>query len=66
MGDLRFIKPAEGLTVHEPDGKPMPAAGKGVEWGVFWQRRLDQGDVEPTTKAAIDKAASATDKGDLK
>ncbi|MDH7971783.1 DUF2635 domain-containing protein [Sphingomonas sp. AR_OL41] len=64
MSDRRFIKPATGLTVHEPDGNPLPAEGKAVEWGVWWQRRLDQGDVEPTTEAAIKKLIGATDKGD--
>jgi hypothetical protein len=59
MTDRRFIKPAAGLTIHRPDGSPMPAHGEGVDWSVFWQRRLDQGDVEPTTEAAIKKAAAA-------
>lgn len=66
MTDRRFIKPAEGLTVHRPDSSVMPAHGEGVAWSVFWQRRLDQGDVELTTEAAIKKAIAAAEKGDDK
>ncbi|PTS73796.1 DUF2635 domain-containing protein [Sphingomonas sp. HMWF008] len=64
MSDLRYIKPAQGLTIHGPalcDGA-LPAHGKGVEWNSYWQRRLDQGDVVETTEAAVRKAEAATAK----
>ena len=61
---LRFIKPADGLTVFglATGDDRLPPHGRGVEWNSYWQRRLDQGDVVETTEAAVRKAAGATDK----
>jgi hypothetical protein len=66
MNDRRFIKPRDGLAVQEPDGTPLPPHGKGVAWDTYWQRRLDQGDVEPTTEAAVKRAVEPADKGEKK
>jgi hypothetical protein len=72
MTDRRFIKPAEGMTVLDPDhaNRPLAPAGRGVEWSSHWQRRLDEGEIEMTTEAEIaaaEKAAGKTPpKGDPK
>lgn len=52
---LRYYRPKPGLQVRDPDsgGAPLPAEGKGLTWSSFWQRRLDDGDIEPTDKKAI-------------
>lgn len=50
----RFIKPKDGLTVRDPENqRALPPHGKGVAWNSFWQRRLDDQDVELTTEAEI-------------
>lgn len=65
MIDRRFVKPAPGLTVRDPadGGAPLPPHGKAVVWNSFWQRRLDEAAIVPTTEkevdAAVKKAAAA-------
>ncbi len=59
---LRYFRPKAGLQVRDPDGGvPLPPHGKGLAWSAYWQRRLDQGDIEPTdakSVAAGDKKAA--------
>jgi hypothetical protein len=40
------------LTVREPNGRLLPAAGAEVPPTQFWQRRLRDGDVVAATEAA--------------
>lgn len=59
-----FIKPAGGLRVHDPlTMKHLPSYGGRVSPSSYWRRRLNDGDVEETTEAAIkagrDKAEKA-------
>lgn len=64
MNDRRFIKPAEGLTLRDPaTGRVLPPHGAAVTWDAsFWERRLNDGDVTPTTEEEVlagDAAAEA-------
>lgn len=43
--DLIFVRPREGLAIRMPDGAPLPAEGAEVEPGLYWQRRIADGDV---------------------
>ncbi|MDF7776869.1 DUF2635 domain-containing protein [Sphingomonas sp. AOB5] len=63
MTDRRFIKPAEGRDVRDPaaGNALVPPHGKGVPWDSFWQRRLDDGDIEMTSEAAVLKGERAAD-----
>lgn len=63
MTDRRFIKPAEGLTIRDPEtGRVLPPHGAAVTWNAsFWERRLNDGDIAPTTEKAVlagDEAAA--------
>ena len=66
---LRYYRPKAGRVVRDPaDGSPLPVQGKGLLWSSYWQRRLDDGDLEETTQKAVEaadkKAAdSGSDKG---
>lgn len=60
MPDLRFIKPAPGLTVNREDGQPLAAEGETLAWSSWWARRLRDGDV------IVGQAAPAKIKGDSK
>lgn len=55
MTDTRFIKPAKGMTVLDPErgNAVMPAHGRGVVWNSQWQRLLDEGEIEETTEKAV-------------
>lgn len=64
MSDRRFIKPADGLTVRDQAGTALPPHGKGVAWDSWWQRRLNDGDIEATDEDAVragEKAAEAAE-----
>jgi len=71
---LRYYRPKPGLQVRDPDngGAPLAAEVKGLAWSSFWQRRLDDGDIEPTDQKAIaaaqnrgaSKSAEAAAKGE--
>lgn len=52
---LRYYRPKAGLQVRDPDdsGRPLPAEGKGLTWSSYWERRLADGDIEPTDAKAI-------------
>lgn len=44
----RYVAPAEGRTVRDPDTRQvLPAAGAWVPDTAFWRRRLADGDVVP-------------------
>ncbi len=46
MKEKIFVVPAQGLTVIDPaDMKALPPEGKEVDAGVYWTRRLADGDV---------------------
>lgn len=61
----RFIRPRAGLIVRDPglaaQNAPLPPEGKAVPWNSYWQRRLDDGDVE-----IVEAPARANAKGDAK
>lgn len=51
-----FIKPCVGIKVLSPDhhNQDLPTEGALVEASIYWQRRLQDGDVfiaEPETKS---------------
>lgn len=55
-----FVRPADGLVLRMPpsDGNPggtLPAEGAMVERGVFWDRRIADGDVLIGTPATPKK-----------
>lgn len=61
---MKWVKPAAGLTITDPEtGKTLPAEGDEVLWGSWWQRRFNDGDIvetnEKAVKAAAGKAAKA-------
>lgn len=59
MYEPRFIKPVEGRDVRDEHGRALPAHGKGVTWSGLWQRRLNDGDIEPTTRESVEAAEAA-------
>lgn len=66
MTALRYFRPKAGLQVRDPDdgGKPLPAEGKGLTWSSYWQRRLDDGDIEETDLKTISAAQAKAAKGE--
>ncbi len=44
----KIIRPAQaGAIVRRPDNtRPLAAKGEPVDWSVYWQRRLGDGDIE--------------------
>jgi hypothetical protein len=40
-----LVKPVEGLRVRQPNGQLLPAEGKAVNHSIYWQRRINEGDV---------------------
>ncbi|AJP73166.1 DUF2635 domain-containing protein [Sphingomonas hengshuiensis] len=67
MSDRRFIKPAPGLSVHDPEtGRPLVPQGRGVAWNSWWQRRWNDRDVIATTEAEIAAAEKAAEKAAAK
>lgn len=44
----KTIRPTQaGAIVRRPDNtRPLAAKGEPVDWSVYWQRRLDDGDIE--------------------
>lgn len=45
-GERVFIKPAASARVRDPaDSQVIPADGKPVTWGPFWDRRRADGDI---------------------
>jgi hypothetical protein len=60
----RYYRPRPGLVVRDPiDGTPLPAHGKGLVWSSFWQRRLDDGDLEETNQKAVEAAEKKAAEG---
>lgn len=64
---LAHLVPRPGLSVFDPrTRKPLPADGAEVELGVYWTRRLADGDVQqrpakaPAPKPAATKRATQT------
>jgi hypothetical protein len=65
----KFLKPAEGRTVHQETGEPWPLAGMDALDTLFTRRRLIDGDLieaDPAaspeaidTEPAAEKAAAA-------
>ena len=57
-----FIKPRPGLQVPDPSrGDHLPEAGRDVDASQYWQRRLNDGDVEAVTSVTpATKATSIT------
>jgi hypothetical protein len=44
-----FVKPAEGLTIRDPDLRDyLPAEGRDVPNSEYWNRRLRDRDVVPS------------------
>lgn len=43
--DTRTIQPVDGRRVRLEDGTLLERA-QAVEWSPYWQRRLDDGDIE--------------------
>lgn len=64
--NLRYFRPVAGLHVRDPDdgGNPLPKEGKALTWSSYWQRRLDDGDIEETDLKAITAAQAKAAKGD--
>jgi hypothetical protein len=61
--DFVILKPKDGLRVCDPaTGKPLAAEGENKCLNVYWQRRLNDGDVEIVTDAA--PAAPSKKKGE--
>lgn len=55
-----WLKPAQGLTVIDPEtGKPLPAEGDLVAISKYWRRRLNDGDVVETAPYAPKAPAAA-------
>lgn len=61
----KFLKPAEGRTVHLPDGPPFNSEGMEVEESLFIRRRLADGDLieaeRPKASADPDPAADSSE-----
>ncbi len=66
MSDRRFYKPANGLVVRDRAGTVLPPHGKGLEWDSWWQRRLNDGDIEATTEEEMLAAAKAAEDAAVK
>jgi hypothetical protein len=41
-----IIRPREGLRVRKPNGQQLQVSGEPVVWNSYWQRRLQDGDIE--------------------
>ncbi len=56
-----YLKPAEGRRVRRPSAPftPLPEFGAELADSSFWQRRLEAGDVETTTKEEVEAGAAA-------
>ena len=55
-----WLKPAQGLTVIDPEtGKPLSADGDLVTISKYWRRRLNDGDVVETAPPATKAPAAA-------
>ena len=52
-----YVKPAEGLTIPQLDGKPVPADGCWMEPDAYVRRRLKAGDLLPADPPATAPAA---------
>lgn len=58
----RFIKPAPGFTVRNPDtGAVLPEEGAEVELNSYWLRRLADGDVIEAAKLSAAKPQTKKD-----
>ncbi|PKP93196.1 MAG: DUF2635 domain-containing protein [Alphaproteobacteria bacterium HGW-Alphaproteobacteria-16] len=54
----RWIKPVGDAPVLDPDtGRALPIEGDEVEWGIWWQRRMNDGDVVETSETAVRRAS---------
>jgi len=58
-----FIKPKDGRQVPDPDrGDVLPVEGREVNDQQYWQRRINDGDVELVDKPTAAPAAAPTSK----
>lgn len=58
-----FIKPKDGRQVPDPDrGDVLPVEGREVNDQQYWQRRINDGDVELVDKPTAAHAAAPTSK----
>ena len=58
--DTRHVRPCEGRKVRFPiTGQVLAPEGAAVEWGSYWQRLLQGGDVEIFTPPAEAPGAKA-------
>ncbi len=49
----KFLKPADGRTVPQPDGRPWPAEGMDADDTLYVRRRLADGDLVAATVLAV-------------
>lgn len=57
MKQIHKIKPKQGLSLRFPGMKRfLNELGEFVEWNSFWERRLNQGDVEIVSTMQEEKA----------
>ena len=45
MSESKYLKPAAGITLPLPDGRPWPAEGAMVEVDQYVRRRIADGDL---------------------
>lgn len=58
-----YVKPKDGRQVPDPDrGDVLPVEGREVNDQQYWQRRINDGDVEVVEKPATSPAAAPTSK----
>lgn len=69
----RFVKPAEGLAVPDPDhGDDLPPEGRAVNWSPYWARRERDKDVtvtkvpKPGARAVTDQKSKPASSGSEK
>jgi hypothetical protein len=52
-----FVKPKAGLSVPDPTRNDLlPAEGREVVEGIYWYRRLEEGDVTEIALVAMEKS----------
>jgi hypothetical protein len=65
---LKFLKPAPGLEVPQPDGNPWPAEGMDAPDTLFVRRRIRDGDLieaeRPADPVVVEEGAIVDPAGD--
>jgi hypothetical protein len=46
MSELKNIRPASTAQVRHANGTALDPKGEAVTWSTWWQRRLNDGDIE--------------------